>query len=75
MAQSCTTFGAYLINNYRAMDDYLCKKADCCHVYSVNCLWEKLYNQYMYRLTIIAQIFCGLKEILLTAIELQGKLE
>ena len=32
-----------------------------------------LLSWYAYRLTIITQTFCGLKEITLTALELQGK--
>ena len=34
---------------------------------------EIIKNLYVYRLTIIAPAFCGLKEIALAAIELQSK--
>ena len=72
-AQSHTKFGANLINNHRAIDDYLNQKRPTCHAYRVNHLWERLKSRYAYRLTIIAQTSCGLKEIALTATESQGK--
>ena len=61
--KSCTKFGANPIKNYGQL--FASEKANL-----LSCLHGK---SLMYRLTIIAQTFCGIKEIVLTAIELQGK--
>ena len=45
----------------------------CCHTYRVNCLWEEAENQYMNRLTIDPQSFCGLKVIELKTTKIQQK--
>ena len=39
------------------------KNSICCHAYRVNCLWEEAENQYVNRLTIEPQTFCGFKVI------------
>ena len=42
-----------------------------CHAYRVNHLWEEVENQWVNRLTIEPQTFCGLKEIKLKTTKIQ----
>ena len=59
-----TSFGWNTINRQRVMSDYSQKITPiCCHAYRVNRVWEEADNQWVNRLTIEPQTFCGLKEI------------
>ena len=42
-----------------------------CHAYKVNCLREEAENQWVNRLTVEPQTFCGLKEIELNTTKVQ----
>ena len=56
------------------MSDYSRKiKSICCHAYRVNREWEEAENQWVNRLTIEPQTFCGLKEIELKTRKIQRK--
>ena len=58
-----TNIGWNTINRQIVMSDYSRKITPiCCHAYSVNRVWEA-ENQWVNRLTIEPQTFCGLKEI------------
>ena len=46
----------------------------CCHAYRVNHVWEEAENQWVNKLTIEPQTFCGLKEIKLKIRKIQRKI-
>ena len=57
-----TTFGWNTISSQGVINNPSRKITPIfCHTYRVNLLWEEAENQYMDRLTIEPQIFCGLK--------------
>ena len=59
-----TNFGWNMIRRQRVISKYSRKISPvCCHTYRVNRLWEEAANQWVNRLTIEPQTFCGLKEI------------
>ena len=56
------------------MSDYSLKITPmCCHAYRVNRVWEEAENQWVNRLTIKPQTFCGLKGIELKTRKIQRK--
>ena len=69
-----TKFGWNMINRQRVISDYPRKITPmCCHAYRVNSLWEEAENQWVNRLTIEPQTFCGLKKIELKTRKIQQK--
>ena len=69
-----TNFGWNTINRQRVLSDYSRKITPiCCHAYRVNSVWEEAENQWVNRLTIEPQTFCGLKEIELKTRKIQRK--
>ena len=72
-AHLCTNFGWNTINRQRVTSDYSGKITPilCCHAYRVNRLWEEAENQWVNRLGIEPQTFCGLKEIELKTRKIQ----
>ena len=62
------------INRQRVISDYSRKITPiCCHAYRVNRVWKEAENQWVNRLTIEPQTFCGLKEIELKTRKIQRK--
>ena len=69
-----TNFGWNTINRQSVVSDYSQKITPlCCHAYRVNCLWEEAEIQWVNKLTIEPQTFCGLKEMELNTRKIQRK--